>query len=94
MEKMVQYRLLEKRFSDSYVLYDAAQQRPEASTVAEKCFPAIKIDKRMQYEPEYFFILISELGEYEEHKSHPMIGAIVKRAGGAEALRQKFSELS
>jgi hypothetical protein len=83
-------RLLEKRFLDAYVLYAPELVMPGTPAVAEPCFPAIGIvktcDPLLTTLP--YYILISELGEYEEYRSHPALGYIYAAFGGREKLWQ------
>ena len=84
--------LLKKRFIDYDVLYAPEFKMEETPTVAEECYPAVRINP--QFDPEYFYLLISEVGEYEEYSNHPEKGQIMEYAGGREQLEAKFSEMA
>jgi len=82
-------RLLDERFSDSYVLYAPELEMPETPDVAERCFPSIAISKTCDpYFTASYYILESELGQYEEYRCHPALGPIYAAFGGKDKLWQ------
>jgi len=84
------WKLLTRRFYADVVLYDETLRFQTGHTVAEKSFPALRVHKRFQYDPEYFTMLDSEIGEYEEHTGHPMVGEILGRYGGKDEVRKRL----
>lgn len=84
---------LRKRFSDETILYAPELEMPEALTVAEKCYPAVAAANSDATMHRYFYILISELGEYAEYTRHSAQGIIYEALGGKAAVEEKFSAM-
>ena len=73
------------------ILYAPELKLPETNHVAEKCFPAVRFSEL--YPQEYFFILESEIGQYEEYSRYSKKPSIYSYFGGKEGLEQKFQEM-
>ncbi|MDD4000113.1 MAG: hypothetical protein PHX62_04375 [Bacilli bacterium] len=73
------------------ILYAPELELSEAINVAEKCFPAVRFSEI--YPQEYFLILVSEIGYYQEYSSYPQKSAIYSYFGGKEGLEEKFQEM-
>jgi len=73
------------------ILYAPELQLPEANNIAEKCFPAVRFSEL--YPQEYFLILESEVGKYEECSRYSKKPSMYSYFGGKEGLEQKFKEM-
>jgi hypothetical protein len=73
------------------ILYAPELELPEAIHIAEKCFPAVRFSER--FAQEYYLILESEIGEYQEYSRYPNKATIYSYFGGKEGLEQKFQEM-
>jgi hypothetical protein len=86
---------LEKRFTDEKILYAPELELESTPAVQEKCYPAmgcLPSDPVGNYR--FFYLLISEIGEYEEYENHPTRNFIVSewRRDNIEARLQKMYE--
>lgn len=59
-------KMLDKNFAHDYVIYAPELELPESFTVAEKCYPAVRVLKTDPSCYKFFYLLESELGEYDE----------------------------
>ncbi len=82
--------MLTKRFDGNAVFYAPELKLPEANNVAEACYPAVRIHASFPELAEYFLLLESEVGEYEEHSRHPDKGHFYKALGGKEEIERRF----
>ena len=73
------------------ILYAPELELSETNHVAEKCFPAVRFSEI--YPMEYFFILESEVGSYQEYSSYPQKSIMYSYFGGKEELEQKFQNM-
>ena len=73
------------------ILYAPELELSEAVHVAEKCFPAVRFSEI--YPQEYFFILESEIGDYQEYSSYPQKSVIYSYFGEKEGLEEKLQEM-
>ena len=58
----------------------------------ETCYPAVRVHPNFIDQAEYFFLLVSEIGEYEECIRHPEKGFFFKELGGREKIEEKLVE--
>lgn len=84
--------LLKKRFEDAEVLYTPELELPETKTVAEICYPAVRF-YNYSIEPEYFFILASEVGEYEAYSRCFDRNFALSELGGKEKVERKLRKM-
>ena len=94
MEKM-RINYLEKRFTDEKILYAPELELESTPTVQEKCYPAMGcLPSDPVGNSRFFYLLISEIGEYEEYENHPTRNFIMSEwgRGGVEARLQKMYE--
>ena len=80
--------LLTKNFSDEVILYSPELELSESPNVAEKCFPAIGMLKNQPENNRIFFLLNSEIGEYDDFKKHPQKGIYYEALGGKEEIEK------
>jgi len=73
------------------ILYAPELQLSESPNIAEKCFPAVRFSEL--YPQEFFFILESEIGKYEEYSKYSKKPSIYSYFGGKEGLEIKFQEM-
>lgn len=73
------------------ILYAPELELPEAVSVAEKCYPAVNYNDN--FGSEFFFILISEIGEYEESPRIVGKGIMYDYFGGKEGLEKEFKKM-
>ena len=73
------------------ILYAPELEIPETDNIAEKCYPAVRFSQI--YEQEFFLILESELGKYEEYSRYPSKHEIYSYFNGKKGLEQKFQEI-
>jgi len=73
------------------ILYAPELELSEANQVAEKCFPAVRFSEL--YPQEYFLILESEIGAYEEYSRYSKKPSMYSYFGGKEGLEEKFQEM-
>ena len=74
---------------ESDVLYAPELEMPESPNVAEKCYPAVRVNDH----DDFFYILSSEVGEYEEYSTHPALGLSYQSLGGKEEVERRFAEM-
>lgn len=84
--------LLKRRFDSTSILYAPELKLPKALNVVERCFPAVRYCQG--FEPEYFYLLESEIGEYEEYSRHPDKAAIYSCLGGKKEIIGQFLKLT
>lgn len=85
--------LLYRRFDDNRILYAPELEMHGTKNVEEKCYPAVRVHPNFIDQAEYFFLLASEIGEYEERIRHPEKGFFFKELGGREKIEEKFVDL-
>ena len=73
------------------ILYAPELELSEANQVAEKCFPEVRFSEL--YPQEYFLILESEIGAYEEYSRYSKKPSMYSYFGGKEGLEEKFQEM-
>jgi hypothetical protein len=88
------FKVLSQRFSDELIIYVPSIELCEAATVAEKCYPALRFLKNSPSDcHEYFLLLDSQIGEWEEH-SEKVSHFYTDYFGGKESVEKKFREMS
>jgi hypothetical protein len=85
--------LLSKKFDDNRILYAPELKLPEAKNVAEKCFPAVRVHPNFIDQAEYFLLLDSEIGEYEERIRHPEKGLLFRELCGRINIERQFNAI-
>lgn len=85
--------LLDKNFSHEVILYSPELELQESPNVAEKCYPAVRVMKNDPLNCEYFYLLVSEVGNYEEYERHPGKGYYYENLGGKKQIEKKLQEL-
>lgn len=73
------------------ILYAPELELPEAVSIAEKCYPAVNYSE--EFGMDFFFILESELGAYEESGYAAGKGTMYSYFGGKDGLEKKFREM-
>ncbi len=71
IEKGFKINFLTKRFSTNVILYAPELKMACTQDIQEECYPAIRFHYNFPEETETFNLLASEIGEYEEYKTHP-----------------------
>lgn len=81
--------LVTNEHAASNVLYAPELEMPETPRVAEICYPAVRVN---DYE-DYFYILESELGKYEEYNNHQSLGSAYNLLGGKGEVEKRFADI-
>lgn len=84
--------LLKRRFDSTSILYAPELKLPKALNVVERCFPAVRYCQG--FEPEYFYLLESEIGEYEEYSNHRDKAGTYSCLGGKDEIERQFIKLA
>ncbi len=93
MGKQMRISFLTKRFDDNKIFYAPDLELPEAKNIIEECYPAVRIHQNFVELAEYFFLLVSEIGEYEEYNKHPEKGIYFSMLGGRKEIEKRFQEM-
>ncbi len=86
--------ILTQNFMDGAILYAPKLELPGSPNVVEKCYPAVRTSLHYPEAAEYFYILISELGNYEENSKHSNKGFYYETLGGKTEIEKRFWEMT
>lgn len=84
---------LKKRFSDEEILYAPGLELESTPNVQERCYPAMGcLISDPVGNSRFFYLLISEIGEYEEYEKHPTRNFIMSE-WGREDIEARFRKM-
>jgi hypothetical protein len=83
-------KMLDKNFAHDHIIYAPELELSETPTVAEKCYPAVRFLKADPSTHKFFYILASELGEYDEVSPHNYVWGYISKNN----IEKKFLDMA